>query len=45
VIGGMVTCPLCKGAGELDEEIADEFLAEWEDEDEGSMRISMGSRP
>ncbi len=26
---GMVTCPLCDGAGEVEEETADEFLAEF----------------
>ncbi len=34
---GMVTCPLCEGAGEVDEELAQEFLEEWgaeEEEDE-----------
>jgi hypothetical protein len=31
----MVTCPLCKGAGELDEEVANEFLGEWGGDDEG----------
>jgi len=28
---GMVTCPLCDGAGEVDEETADEFLAAYEE--------------
>lgn len=27
---GLVTCPLCDGAGEVDEEIADQFIAEHE---------------
>ena len=34
---GMVTCPLCEGAGEVDEELAQEFLEEYgpEAEEEG----------
>ena len=31
---GMVTCPLCEGSGEVDEEIAKEFMAEWGEEEE-----------
>ncbi len=31
---GMVTCPLCEGAGEVDEELAEEFLEEWGEEAE-----------
>jgi hypothetical protein len=27
---GMVTCPLCDGAGEVDEEVSQQFLEEWE---------------
>lgn len=30
---GMVTCPLCEGAGEVERETADEFLAEYEQEE------------
>ena len=30
---GLVTCPLCDGRGEVEEELADEYLAEWEEED------------
>ena len=30
---GMVTCPLCGGEGEVEEEIADEFLAEHSEAD------------
>ncbi len=29
---GMVTCPLCEGAGEVDEELAEEFLEEFGEE-------------
>jgi hypothetical protein len=32
---GMVTCPLCEGAGEVDEELAREFLEEYGEEGEG----------
>lgn len=31
---GLVTCPLCDGAGEVDEEIADEFITEHESDGE-----------
>ena len=31
---GMVTCPLCHGKGEVDEQTADDYMAEWEDDDE-----------
>jgi len=31
---GMVTCPLCEGAGEVDEELAQEFLEEFGEEAE-----------
>jgi hypothetical protein len=34
---GMVTCPLCGGEGEVEESIADEFLAEDEEEGEGGV--------
>ncbi len=33
---GMVTCPLCDGRGEVDEEVADEFLETWGEEDGAS---------
>ena len=33
---GKVTCPLCEGAGEVDEEVAEEFLEEY-GEDEGGV--------
>jgi hypothetical protein len=31
---GMVTCPLCDGTGEVEEETADKFLEEWEQVEE-----------
>jgi len=37
---GMVTCPLCGGEGEVEEAIADEFLAE--DEEEGEEEVTWG---
>ena len=36
---GMVTCPLCGGEGEVEEEIADEFLT---DREEGKEEITWG---
>jgi hypothetical protein len=30
---GLVTCPLCDGRGEVEEQLADDYLAEWEDEE------------
>ncbi len=41
---GMTTCPLCEGAGEVDEEVADEFLEEWgeEEEEEGDDGVTWG---
>ena len=37
---GMVTCPLCGGEGEVEESIADEYLAE--DEEEGEDEVNWG---
>ena len=37
---GMVTCPLCGGEGEVEESIAEEFLAE--DEEEGEDGVTWG---
>jgi len=37
---GMVTCPLCGGEGEVEESVADEFLAE--DEEEGEDEVTWG---
>ncbi len=31
---GIVTCPLCGGAGQVDEEVAEEYEAEFEEEEE-----------
>ncbi|MDO8615217.1 MAG: hypothetical protein Q7T33_05710 [Dehalococcoidia bacterium] len=38
---GKVTCPLCDGTGEVDEEVADEFLEEY-GEEEGGGEITVG---
>jgi hypothetical protein len=32
---GMVACPLCGGEGEVDEALAEEFLADQQDDDDG----------
>jgi hypothetical protein len=31
---GLVTCPLCGGEGEVEESVADEFLADHDEEEE-----------